>query len=112
MSTFSEIKEQRKEKRIKSYTGILGKNTLPDEQNDPMVEVPPGPTREKSYQTEGLYGGLPRDLEVRVHMDETVQGRGIYNLRQRKPGRSPMDLETVHSNGSPPNKNRRCPLVH
>src|SRR5258707_13877251 len=103
MSTFSELKEQLKEKKLKSYTGQVGNHTLPDEQNDPMVEVPPGSTREKySYQLEGLYGCLPRDLEVRVHMEETGQGRGIYNLHQRKPGRSPMEMEIVHCNGSSP----------
>lgn len=110
MSTFSELKEL-EEKKLKSYAGQVGNHTLPDEQ-DPMVEVPPGSTREKSYQPEGLYGCLPRDLEVRMHMDDTGQGRGIYNLHQRKPGRSPMDLEIVNCDDSSPNKNRRCPPVH
>jgi hypothetical protein len=100
MSTFSKLKQQRKEKET-SHT----KNTWPDEQigavqrstcpvdvEHLMVEVQPGSMKQTSYHPEGLYGSLPRDLEISVHMDETGKGRGIYNLRQRKPGRPHIDF--------------------
>ena len=120
MSTFSKLKED------KSYTG---KGICSDEESDAgqtstspmdvdrqaenlMVEVQPGSMRQKSYQPEGLYEALPRDLEIRVHMDETGKGRGIYNLRQRKPGRPLMDMEAAHCNDFPSNKDRQCPLVN
>jgi SET and MYND domain-containing protein len=108
MSTFSKLKEERKEKEGKSYAGNFVKNIWPDDTSrtsaSPMNinraehdEVQRSMSQ-KFYQCEGLYGPLPGDLEVRVHVDEPEKGRGIYNLCQRKPGTSPMDLEAAHCN--------------
>jgi hypothetical protein len=98
MSTFSKLKQQRKDKENKSYTGKSSKKDVQSSSSamdvDPAepvrVEGELGPTRQTSYHSEGLYESLPRDLEIRVHTDETGKGRGIYTLRQRKPGKSPV----------------------
>ena len=101
MSTFSKLKQQREKA---SYAGNAAKDTLPDDAvrtsmspmdvdrpEHLMVEVQPGSMRQTSYHPEGLYGSLPRNLEIRVHMDGTGNGRGIYNLRHRNPGKSLID---------------------
>lgn len=98
MSTFSKLKQRRKEKENKSFTSIIR-----EEQNDAFqssttssigvdqapVELQPSSTIHASYAPEGLYEPLTQDLEIRVHVDESGKGRGIYNLRQRKPGTFP-----------------------
>ena len=120
MSSFSTLKQQRKEKEIKSHTGKVIKSvfseqngdtsqtsTSPDRaENHLMVEIHPDSTTQMPYHPEGLYGFLPKDLEIRVHSVEIEKGRGIYNLHQRKRGKVTLSIDDHFSK-----KSRRCPLV-